>query len=93
MSIYYAGDTSLFADMKLVKELFKPSIAFLPIGDRFTMDPRQAAMACDWLGVSQVVPMHWGTFPILTGRPEELKRLVEPKGIQMLELKPGETAE
>jgi L-ascorbate metabolism protein UlaG (beta-lactamase superfamily) len=57
------------------------------------MDPVDAALACQMLGVRQVVPMHWGTFPILTGRPEELKQLVEPKGILVLELKPGETAE
>ena len=92
MSIYYAGDTSLFSDMKIVGEIFKPSIAFLPIGDRFTMDPRQAAIACAWLGVAQVVPMHWGTFPLLTGTPAELKALVEPR-VQVLELRPGETTE
>ena len=92
-AIYFAGDTALFGDMQLIGERHKPEIAFLPIGDRFTMDPIDAARACQFLGVRQVVPMHWGTFPILTGRPEELKRLVEPKGIQMLELKPGETAE
>jgi L-ascorbate metabolism protein UlaG (beta-lactamase superfamily) len=57
------------------------------------MGPVDAARACQMLGVRLVVPMHWGTFPMLTGRPEDLKRLVEPKGIQMLELKPGETAE
>ena len=91
--LYYSGDTCLFGDMKLIGELYKPEIAFLPIGDRFTMDPVQAAKACEFLGVRQVVPMHWGTFPILTGNPDELKRLVEPRGIQVLELKPGETAE
>jgi L-ascorbate metabolism protein UlaG (beta-lactamase superfamily) len=92
-AIYFAGDTSLFSDMQLIGDRHKPEIAFLPIGDRFTMDPVDAARACQMLGVRLVVPMHWGTFPILTGRPEDLKRLVEPKGIQMLELKPGETAE
>jgi L-ascorbate metabolism protein UlaG (beta-lactamase superfamily) len=93
MTIYYAGDTSLFSDMKLVGELYRPTIAFLPIGDRFTMDPRQAAMACALLGVAQVVPMHWGTSPLLTGTPAELKVLVEPRGVQVLELRPGETTE
>jgi L-ascorbate metabolism protein UlaG (beta-lactamase superfamily) len=91
--IYYSGDTCLFGDMKLIGELYKPEIAFLPIGDRFTMDPVQAARACEFLGVRQVVPMHWGTFPLLTGTPATLKPLVEPKGVQVLELKPGETAE
>lgn len=93
LALYYAGDTCLFGDMRLIGETYKPDIAFLPIGDRFTMDPVAAARACEFLGVRQVVPMHWGTFPLLTGRPEELRKLVEPKGIQVLELKPGETAE
>ena len=91
--IYYSGDTCLFGDMRLIGELYKPEIAFLPIGDRFTMDPVQAARACEFLGVRQVVPMHWGTFPLLTGTPAMLKPLVEPKGVQVLELKPGDTAE
>ena len=92
-AIYFAGDTSLFGDMRLIGEIYKPEIAFLPIGDRFTMDPAAAARACEFLGVRQVVPMHWGTFPMLTGRPADLRSLVEPQGVQVLELKPGETAE
>jgi L-ascorbate metabolism protein UlaG (beta-lactamase superfamily) len=92
-TIYYAGDTCLFGDMQLIGERYKPTIAFLPIGDRFTMDPIAAARACEFLGVTQVVPMHWGTYPLLTGTPADLKKLVEPKGIQVLELRPGETAE
>ena len=90
-TIYYAGDTCLFGDMKLIGEMYKPEIAFLPIGDRFTMDPAAAAKACEFLGVRQVVPMHWGTFPLLTGTPEDLKKLV-PSRVEVLELKPGETA-
>jgi L-ascorbate metabolism protein UlaG (beta-lactamase superfamily) len=92
-TIYYAGDTCLFGDMRLIGEMYKPDIAFLPIGDRFTMDPVAAARACEWLGVRLVVPMHWGTFPLLTGTPTELERLVKPLGVDVLELKPGETAE
>jgi L-ascorbate metabolism protein UlaG (beta-lactamase superfamily) len=91
-SIYFAGDTSLFGDMRLIGEIHRPAIAFLPIGDRFTMGPADAARACAMLGVRQVVPMHWGTFPILTGTPAALKALV-PAGVDVLELKPGETAE
>ena len=68
-SIYFAGDTCLFGDMRLIGEMYTPEIAFLPIGDRFTMDPAAAARACEFLGVRQVVPMHWGTFPMLTGTP------------------------
>ena len=82
----------LFGDMRLIGEIHRPAIAFLPIGDRFTMGPADAARACALLGVRQVVPMHWGTFPVLTGTPAELKALV-PAGVDVLELKPGETAE
>ena len=92
-SLYYAGDTCVFGDMRLIGEMYRPEIAFLPIGDRFTMDPVAAAKAAEMLGVRQVVPMHWGTFPMLTGTPAALKALVEPRGIQVLELRPGETAE
>lgn len=93
LSIYYAGDTGLFGDMRLIGELYQPEIAFLPIGDRFTMGPREAARAAQLLGVRQVVPMHWGTFPQLTGTPAALQALLAPLGVDVLELKPGETAE
>jgi len=92
-ALYFAGDTALFGDMRLIGEQYAPEIAFLPIGDHFTMDPAAAAKACALLGVRQVVPMHYGTFPALTGRPEDLKRLVEPAGIDVLVLQPGETAQ
>ena len=92
LTVYYAGDTALFGDLHLIGEIYKPDIAFLPIGDRFTMDPAAAATASRWLGVRQVVPMHWGTFPLLTGTPEQLQALLPP-GVEMLALKPGETAE
>lgn len=92
-ALYFAGDTSLFGDMRLIGELYRPEIAFLPIGDRFTMDPEAAARAAELVGAQQIVPMHWGTFPLLTGTPAALKTLAEPRGIQVLELKPGETAE
>ena len=75
-AIYFAGDTALFGDMPLIREMHKPDIAFLPIGDHYTMGPAAAARACQLLGVRQVVPMHYGTFPILTGTPEQLKALV-----------------
>jgi L-ascorbate metabolism protein UlaG (beta-lactamase superfamily) len=92
LTIYFAGDTSLFGDMRLIGELYRPAIAFLPIGDLYTMGPEQAAKACELLGVKQVVPMHFGTFPALTGTPARLRALVEPRGVQVLELEPGETA-
>jgi L-ascorbate metabolism protein UlaG (beta-lactamase superfamily) len=90
---YFAGDTALFGDMRLIGEMHRPDIAFLPIGDHYTMGPAAAARACALLGVRQVVPMHYGTFPVLTGTPDRLKHLVEPHGIDVLVLKPGETAE
>jgi L-ascorbate metabolism protein UlaG (beta-lactamase superfamily) len=92
LTIYFAGDTALFGDMRLIGEMHRPSMAFLPVGDRFTMGPAAAARAVDLLGVRQVVPMHYGTFPLLTGTPAALRALVEPKGVQVLELRPGETA-
>ncbi len=92
-AIYFAGDTALFGDMRLIRELYAPEIAFLPIGDHYTMDPVAAAKACEMLGVRQVVPMHYGTFPALSGSPEELKKLVEPMGVDVLVLQPGETAQ
>ena len=92
LTIYFAGDTSVFGDMRLIAEMHRPAIAFLPIGDLYTMGPEQAAKACELLAVKQVVPMHYGTFPALTGTPARLRELVEPHGVQVLELKPGETA-
>lgn len=91
-TFYHAGDTALFSDMQLIAELYRPELAFLPIGDLYTMGPDQAALACGLLGVKQVVPMHYGTFPALTGTPAQLRALVEPRGVQVIELKPGETA-
>ena len=92
-TIYYAGDTCLFGDMKIIAELYQPDIAFLPIGDRFTMGPDTAAIAAKWLGVKQVVPMHYGTFPLLTGTPEQLEQHLSGSSMEVLKLKPGETAE
>ena len=91
-AFYFAGDTALFGDMRLIADEHAPEIAFLPIGDHYTMGPDAAARACKLLLVRQVVPMHYGTFPILTGTPERLKELVEPS-VQVLVLKPGETAQ
>ncbi len=92
LTIYFAGDTALFGDMRLIGELYRPSIAFLPIGDIYTMGPDQAARACELVGARQVVPMHYGTFPELTGTPDRLRTLLAPTGVQVLELRPGETA-
>jgi L-ascorbate metabolism protein UlaG (beta-lactamase superfamily) len=90
--LYFAGDTCVFGDMRLIAELYRPTIGFLPIGDLYTMGPEQAAKACELLAIKQAVPMHYGTFPELTGTPDAFRALVEPRGVQVLELKPGETA-
>ena len=88
-TMYFAGDTALFGDMTLIRELHQPSLAFLPIGDHFTMGPRAAAKACELLGVTRVVPMHYGTFPVLTGTPDELRRRV-PSSVTVTECTPGQ---
>lgn len=92
-TIYFAGDTGLFGDMKVIGEVYKPKIAFLPIGDHYTMGPDTAAIAAKWLGVKQVVPMHWSTFPLLTGTADALERELDRTGIEVLKLNPGETAQ
>jgi L-ascorbate metabolism protein UlaG (beta-lactamase superfamily) len=92
-TVYFAGDTGLFLDMKTIAELYRPEIAFLPIGDHFTMGPDTAAVAARWLNVRQVVPMHWGSHPLLTGTPAALRGALEQTGIDVLELAPGETAD
>jgi L-ascorbate metabolism protein UlaG (beta-lactamase superfamily) len=92
LTLFHAGDTTVFGDMKLIAELYKPEIACLPIGDNYTMGPREAAYAIRLLGVKHVIPMHYGTFPVLTGTPEQLR--AESKDIAGLEihaLKPGES--
>lgn len=86
---YFAGDTSVFSDMALYRELYAPQLAFLPIGDYYTMDPKQAALASRLLGVKKVIPVHFGTFPILSGTPAELAALVKNDGIDVWELEPG----
>ena len=90
-AIYFAGDTGLFSDMRLIRDRFAPEVAFLPIGDRFTMGPEEAAIAAEWLGVKAIVPMHYGTFPELTGTVEELRKHADPRGIEVIELRPGES--
>ena len=89
-SIYFAGDTDVFGDMALIAELGDFDVAFLPIGDLFTMGPRRAAKAVELLGVKTVVPMHFGTFPPLTGRPSELESLVDAT-VRVLDIKVGDT--
>lgn len=91
-TFYHAGDTALFSDMQLIGEMYRPELAFLPIGDLFTMDPVQASRACRMLGVRHVIPIHWGTFPPLTGTPEKLIKELGDHGTncKVIALKPGE---
>lgn len=90
-AIYFAGDTAAFGDMRLIADMHAPRIAFLPIGGHFTMGPEGAAVAASMLGVRQVVPMHYGTFPVLRGTPGQLRALLDPS-IDLLVLTPGQTA-
>lgn len=91
--VYFAGDTCVFGDMALIKELYAPDVAVLPIGDHFTMDPRGAALACKLLGVETVVPCHYGTFGLLTGTPAALVDELDKLGLEVAvaTLEPGES--
>ena len=89
-TVYFAGDTDVFGDMALIAELSHFDVAFLPIGGFYTMGPERAAKAVALLGVKTVVPMHFGTFPILAGKPSQLQELVG-SGIEVLDIKPGDT--
>lgn len=92
-TFYHAGDTALYSDMELIAELYRPELAFLPIGDVYTMDPHHAAIACRLLGISTVIPIHYATFPALTGTAEALVAALRDRGIitEVVALKPGET--
>jgi L-ascorbate metabolism protein UlaG (beta-lactamase superfamily) len=92
-ALYFAGDTNVFSDMHLIEQLYHPELAMLPIGDLFTMSPREAAVAAKLLRARKIIPMHFGTFPALTGRPEELGELVADLETEVCALKPGETVE
>ena len=91
VKIYHAGDTNVFGDMHIIHELYHPDIVMLPIGDVFTMGPREAAYALKLLKPQAVIPMHFNTFPLLTGTPEELERRIKDLGIELHAMKPGET--
>jgi len=86
--LYFAGDTCVFGDMQLIARIYEPDIAILPIGDHYTMGPREAAVATELLGVKRVVPCHYGTFPVLVGTPAELRKLV-PTDVTIEEMEPG----
>jgi L-ascorbate metabolism protein UlaG (beta-lactamase superfamily) len=89
--VYHAGDTNVFGDMALIAELYAPEVALLPIGDAYTMSPREAAKAVQLLNVREVVPTHFGVLDFLTGRPSELRTLTRDMGVTVYDLQPFET--
>jgi L-ascorbate metabolism protein UlaG (beta-lactamase superfamily) len=80
-TIYHAGDTNVFGDMRIIGDLYRPNLALLPIGGHYTMGPREAALAVELLGVKDVMPIHFGTFPLLAGTPDELRRELAARGL------------
>jgi L-ascorbate metabolism protein UlaG (beta-lactamase superfamily) len=90
-AVYHAGDTSLFSDMRLIKDLYAPEVGLIPIGDHFTMGPKAAAIAAAFLGIKTIIPIHYGTFPQLTGTPAELEENLKGTSVKVLVPKPGET--
>src|SRR5450755_3971704 len=89
--IYHAGDTTVFSDMKIIADLYHPDVVMLPIGDHYTMDPLQAAYAIRMMNAKVVIPMHYATFPVLTGTPERLRELTaDVEGLRIIALKPGQ---
>jgi L-ascorbate metabolism protein UlaG (beta-lactamase superfamily) len=93
-TVYHAGDTAVMADMKIFGDLYKPNLAFLPIGSRYTMDPQEAAYACQLLRPQYVVPMHYGTWPVLTGTPDDfVGRMKDQPQVKVIVMKPGQTIE
>jgi L-ascorbate metabolism protein UlaG (beta-lactamase superfamily) len=89
-TVYFAGDTCVFGDMQLIGRIYEPDVAVIPIGDHYTMGPKEAAVAVELLGVKRIVPCHWGTFALLTGTPDELERLA-PKTATIERLQPGDS--
>jgi len=91
-TIYHAGDTGVFSDMKIIGDLYKPELAILPIGSHYVMGPEEAAYACKLLSPKYVIPMHFGTFPVLTGTPEKFQELMKSlPEVEVLVMKPGES--
>lgn len=89
IKLYHAGDTALFSDMKLIGQVAKPRVAFLPVGDRFTMGPKLAKMAAEFVKPEFAVPIHYKTFPMLTSDISEF----QPEGVKVKEMAPGEVWE
>ncbi len=91
LRLYHAGDTNVFGDMKIIRDLYGPDVALLPIGDHYVMGPREVEYACGLLLPTTVIPMHFGTFPVLVGTPAELRERLAHTHVEVLEMKPGQT--
>ncbi len=87
--LYHSGDTAVFGDMALIRELYWPKVIMIPIGGHYTMGPKEAALAVKLLGPQVVLPMHFGTFPPLKGTPDQLESLIDPS-VKVVHWKPGE---
>lgn len=88
--LYHSGDTGVFSDMQLIRDFHHPEFAMLPIGDHYTMGPKAGALAAKYLGVKAVLPVHWGTFPALTGTPDALEKELGGTGIKVIKTNPGQ---
>ena len=88
--VYHAGDTALFGDMKLIAEQHSPDIGLLPIGDRFTMGPAEAARAARLMQLQTAIPIHFNTFPLLTGTAQEFQSLLKNDSVSVVVLEPGQ---
>jgi L-ascorbate metabolism protein UlaG (beta-lactamase superfamily) len=89
-SVYHAGDTNLFGDMHYIKQLYNPTVCLLPVGDRFTMGPKEASIAAEIIGANVNIPIHHSTFPLLTGTPQSFQNECIQRGLQSVILTPGE---
>ena len=91
-TLYHTGDTAVFGDMRIISEIYQPDAVMLPIGDRYVMSPREAAYACRLMGARTVIPMHFGTFPLLTGTPDAFRQATaDIDGLEIITMQPGET--
>ena len=94
VTIYHAGDTGLFSDMKLIHDMYHPDIAILPIGSRFTMGPDDAMVAAEFVGAPLVIPMHYNTFPAIEQDADAFKSAVEKvTDMKVAVLKPGDVVD
>ncbi|HTY51907.1 MAG TPA: metal-dependent hydrolase [Methanomicrobiales archaeon] len=92
--VYHAGDTALFSDMKLIGDLYRPDVALLPIGGKFTMGPREAMMAANYIGAKTVIPMHYSTWPAILQDPQAFRHAIErTTDLKVVILSPGEAIE